>query len=143
MNVTGIVYLSESKVEFDREELLALVKHAREKNKSLGITGYLCEFRGRFIQYIEGPEAELNELYETIRNDDRHRVMHYEMSEGLSSRRFPTWSMRMINKEELKRYNIEIVLENNLLYLKNGFPSPEKITNNVWQLVNTISKIHG
>lgn len=143
MSLSGIVYLSEATVDFNQEDTLKLVQDARKNNEILGVTGYLCQFRGRFIQYIEAPATTLNDLYSRIQADERHKILYHAEAAKFTHRRFPRWGMRMITDADLKRYNVELVLENNLLYLKNDFPNPEAITNNIWMLVDTISRIHG
>lgn len=142
MSLHGLVYLSQASSRLDSAELDLLLEKAQFKNQKLGVTGYLCRFKGRILQYIEGPEENLELLFDTIQADSRHKVLVHTSSPDFNERRFPSWSMRMISNEELSQFNIELLLENNLLYLKNNLPNQEKAKTNIWLEIDSIAKIN-
>lgn len=63
------------------------------KNRRLGITGFLVEHEGTFIQVLEGEEKAVDGLYLSIARDQRHRnltVLEYGERPGRS---FGFWAM--------------------------------------------------
>lgn len=139
--VKGLVYLSDANVDFDINDLTALTKQAREKNQQLGVTGYLCYARKRFMQYIEAEPDVLESLINTIIKDSRHTVLYLLHEEIPRERRFPSWGMRYITPEELQRFNIELCIEQNMLYLKNDFAFKEHSATMIWKEIDTIANM--
>ena len=88
-----IIYVSEASHPLSRQELLALHARAREKNRVVGITGMLIHKDGRFAQVLEGDEAAVRQLLETIRQDDRHGDVKILMEGPIAQREFADWSM--------------------------------------------------
>lgn len=76
--------------ENDIEKLLFQI---REKNKRLAITGLLLLIQGKFIQYIEGPEDEIEKVYDKIKSDPRHNQLILLDSGDIDERQFKDWSM--------------------------------------------------
>lgn len=62
-------------------------------NKSLGITGYLVEFDGTFIQVLEGPREKVLPLYFKIERDERHKDVILIEYRKVEARKFKRWSM--------------------------------------------------
>ena len=114
----GIVYLSQAKIEFSEENLTELPSVSSQKNEALGITGYLCFLQNRFIQYIEGKTETVTSLMEIIKMDKRHTVIHQIEKQNLTNRKFPAWGMRYITADELLRFNIELYIAQNTIYIK-------------------------
>ena len=71
-DVYQIIYASTETRSIDEDELLGMLKLAREKNKRLGITGMLLHCDGSFIQALEGPKEQVMDLISVIRRDLRH-----------------------------------------------------------------------
>jgi len=76
--------------EDDIEKLLFQI---REKNKRLAITGLLLLIQGKFIQYIEGPEDEIEKVYKKIKTDPRHNQLILLDIGEVNTRQFKDWSM--------------------------------------------------
>ena len=88
------VYLSHHAAEFTNDELRSLMRHARKKNKRLGITGLLLVDRPLFLQVLEGPTSAVDSLIATIASDTRHRDMDIiYVNEQLPEREFAQWLM--------------------------------------------------
>ncbi len=51
----------------------SLLQKSRKNNSSIEVTGLLISYQGLFIQYLEGEDATVDDLYEKIRTDPRHR----------------------------------------------------------------------
>ena len=113
-------YISHEAISFDDVMLDNLLDSARTSNASRGITGILLYIQGSFIQYIEGDEKEVSRLYNTIKNDQRHKHV-LKLSEGQQGHRsFNDWSMafQRLSRKAIKKilgYNpIDMELENRL-----------------------------
>lgn len=70
-----------------------LVAKARHRNASLGITGALIYSERHFAQAIEGEEADLNQLMESISRDPRHKDLVILEQAPIARRRFQRWSL--------------------------------------------------
>lgn len=93
MRLVRLIYVSKTTPSTDLSDLSGLLKKARSKNEELGITGLLCHDREYFVQWLEGPRAAVNELYNTILRDYRHgEVTILEYSE-VHQRNFGEWAM--------------------------------------------------
>jgi hypothetical protein len=88
-----LIYASSAVQLMSQEELITLLTKAREKNKSLNITGMLLYKDGNFLQILEGPEAEVTALFDTIKRDPRHRGVIRIMKRAIEARQFSEWEM--------------------------------------------------
>jgi hypothetical protein len=100
--VLSLTYFSTSTTELGRDELLDLLSGTRARNESLGLTGVLLYADGSFVQTLEGPDEVVDETFERISRDPRHRSVHIALREEVSERSFPDWSMgfREISRDE-------------------------------------------
>jgi hypothetical protein len=111
-----LMYASRAATSLDQEELQAILRQSRANNPRLGITGVLCQGGDVFMQVLEGGRAAVNELYNTIVRDARHRevmLLHYR---EVSERRFAGWTMGhvrldRINPSLLLKYSERAVLD--------------------------------
>jgi len=69
--------------------LLNIYSTAKENNKVFNITGLLAYHAGNYLQVIEGPESNIDKLYQNILHDTRHTSVRI-LSEGKSLRRYFT-----------------------------------------------------
>ena len=88
-----LTYLSSAVRSLSQEDLENLLDKARQKNQLLGITGLLVYRGGNFIQYIEGEETTLNNLYSSICRDKRHKDQIILQQGEINERLFGQWSM--------------------------------------------------
>ncbi len=92
-SVYQILYRSRATSPLSEAQLLELLDQARCYNAGHDLTGLLLYSDGRFVQALEGPEAEVRALYARIQRDSRHRQV-VTVSEGPGPhRRFAGWSM--------------------------------------------------
>ena len=105
-----LIYVSRAQVPFSDDELKRLVDKAKTRNRSLGISGYLCSFGQTFIQYLEGDESRVAILMDSIKKDKRHEVLNYIELDKIENRLFPDWGMRLITNEQLIETQLEQVL---------------------------------
>jgi len=99
-----LVYVSSATEPFTAQQLVELLKKARDKNASQGITGMLLYKDGNFMQVLEGEEDQVRPLYQTICADPRHHGEIVLLEEPITERQFSEWSMafRDLNSAEVR-----------------------------------------
>ena len=93
----NIVYKSLAPPNFSLKEIRELLDSARIFNDSCEITGCLIYFSGLFIQYLEGDQDRVLNLFEKIKKDDRHSEVSLLSSSIIYTREFDTWSMAYLD----------------------------------------------
>ena len=80
------------------DDLANLLSLARSRNKAAGVTGMLVHEGGRFFQWLEGPSEALDDLWTSIRRDDRHGEIEL-LGEGVTPiRLFSEWDLRFLSR---------------------------------------------
>lgn len=91
-----------------------MLEKAREKNAENGITGILLYCDGIFVQLLEGEETKVNETFDRIAKDPRHKDLRNIVSTSSEKRYFPEWKMgyKPMSPEDLalieKHENLDI-----------------------------------
>jgi hypothetical protein len=87
-----LIYLSEL---VDRKEsvLADILESAVRHNQRNEVSGMLLYADGNFLQVIEGEPQAVQETFERIRKDPRHRNVTVLLEEPLSEQHFSQWSM--------------------------------------------------
>lgn len=96
-----LLYASRASGPVSQDVVDSILAQSRAHNPALGITGILCHGGEIFMQVLEGGRGPVNELYNSIVRDGRHRdvvVLHYE---EIAERRFASWTMGMVNLERI------------------------------------------
>ena len=90
-----ISYISDHAGTLDSadENCTAIVRTSKAENPKHGITGVLFFTRNKFLQVIEGEEAELRQLMRNIEADTRHRNVEYLVDTPAERRGFQQWNM--------------------------------------------------
>ena len=89
----SLTYVSSAVVPFTPRELRELLEHCNQKNRPRGVTGMLLYKDGSFMQVLEGEEATVRQIHETIARDSRHRGLITLLQGATIGRQFPEWSM--------------------------------------------------
>ena len=89
----SLIYLSAATKLFSNIDLLDILTVSRLKNLSLGITGLLIYHEGSIIQILEGDDLQLNFVFNSIKNDARHKNIIKYGNFNIAERSFPDWSM--------------------------------------------------
>lgn len=89
----SVVYTSVAAEPFSDEALAELLVASRASNHEKSVTGMLLHREGRFIQFLEGPEATVRTLIATIAGDRRHGRVRVLLEDGIDARQFPDWTM--------------------------------------------------
>ncbi|WP_158545431.1 BLUF domain-containing protein [Bremerella cremea] len=135
----ALAYASYSTVDTPNLDLDGIATHASAKNAALGITGYLCYDHGVFFQYLEGEQKSVLHLMGTIEQDPRHDVINKVMLGEHERRVFPDWSMRHLNRSDLRRVDLENVLEHSLFHMDPKLYGHENIVALIKALVANIA----
>lgn len=88
-----LVYTSASTAPFSADDLEDLLRGSRTRNLGDGITGLLLYRRGRFVQFLEGPEPAVRALLGRIRADARHEKVRVLIDGFTPSRQLSEWTM--------------------------------------------------
>lgn len=88
-----LLYTSISPVGLSESDLIKILEKARLKNKRLGITGMLIYHDREIMQILEGEKSKVEELFQTIFEDDRHRSIDKFFQGEIETRAFSEWSM--------------------------------------------------
>lgn len=107
-----LLYISEFNIDFDITEIAKIIHIAREYNAIFGVTGVLAFDGEQFIQYIEGEDNAVLQLYRNIQADTRHSNLKLISSHTITQRLFPAWSMGYKMTEQSVRF-ANIRAENN------------------------------
>ena len=96
--LTFFMYLSSATARMTDAQLDDILGTALRNNAAHGITGILTFWDGSFIQYVEGPRAELDQLERNLHADRRHREIFLSERGEIAARVFPDWSMAFERK---------------------------------------------
>jgi hypothetical protein len=107
MSLYNVIYLSAAEKPMSEDELIDLLRKAREKNARLDVTGMLLYRNGYFIQVLEGEQSKVLELYKTISEDDRHHHVMTLQQGAIDKREFDNWEMGFNNLESVDADKLE------------------------------------
>lgn len=96
-----LIYQSQASHEFGSLHLFNLLTEARLRNQRLNITGHLLYFEGRFTQCIEGPSDSIDQLWASLKRDERQHDVQLLARYAIEERRFPEWTMAFSSYESL------------------------------------------
>ena len=77
----SLLYRSTVSTSLKDTDILKLFEFSKVNNDKKGITGCILHHNDTFVQFIEGTESKVRELYDKIKNDARHThffVLHLE-----------------------------------------------------------------
>ena len=98
----SLCYVSSSATaDVSSKELVGLLEKSRAKNTGLGITGMLLYKDGNFMQVLEGPDPAVQERFDRIAQDPRHKGVIVLLREQVAERQFPDWSMGFQNLRDV------------------------------------------
>lgn len=99
--VHRLVYRSANRIppEDRKAELGRLFTQARYKNKARGVSGALLVHGDWFVQVLEGEQATVQALFDTIAGDPRHESVTLLESQAVPQRRFARWAMARVSAD--------------------------------------------
>jgi hypothetical protein len=83
------------------EELGAILRQSKANNPPAGITGVLCCSDNMYLQVLEGGRTAVNQLYNRIVADPRHKDVELLSYQQIGERHFAGWSMGQVNVARL------------------------------------------
>jgi hypothetical protein len=92
-HLARIAYASATQFEGSVGELQRMLSRWRRLNAGRGITGVFLYHRESVFQVLEGFPDVLEELYDTIARDPRHRFVAKLVDDSIEDRCFGDWSM--------------------------------------------------
>lgn len=90
--LVGMAYCSRA-VNFSFEEMEEILQVSRRNNAKAAMTGALIYDNTTYLQWLEGEEANLRDLFQRISQDSRHRDIRLLTVHRLEGRWFPDWDM--------------------------------------------------
>lgn len=94
-----VLYRSTARPGLDSEDMRAILKAARNRNQSLGLTGCLHHEDGLFFQWLEGPADGVARVMASLTHDRRHDDIRVLDQGQLDRRRFLDWHMRFSDRD--------------------------------------------
>lgn len=103
MGLVRLIYVSNMTDACDTEALQEILRVSRLNNPSKGITGVLCYDPAFFLQCLEGPRENVNELYSAIAADPRHKNVTLLEYVDTEERLFGDWFMAFLSTDILDK----------------------------------------
>jgi hypothetical protein len=103
-----LLYASRAAEPVTSDLVDSILRSSHAHNPALGITGVLCYGGDVYMQVLEGGREAVNELYNKIVRDERHRdiaLLHYQ---EVAERKFAGWTMGQVN---LAKVNPSLLLK--------------------------------
>ncbi|MEQ3644542.1 MAG: BLUF domain-containing protein [Paracoccus sp. (in: a-proteobacteria)] len=94
-----VLYRSTARAGLDGSAMQDILRTARHRNQSLGLTGCLHHEDGLFFQWLEGPADGLRKVVASLMDDDRHSDFEILDQGALDHRRFQDWRMRFSDRD--------------------------------------------
>ena len=89
-----LIYASRYTGEGEMSDVVRTIVNASiQNNRLVDVTGFLLAGEGRFLQWLEGPEASVEETYARIGRDSRHGDLVTIVDGSAERRRFRDWNM--------------------------------------------------
>lgn len=76
-----------------KADLHDILRVSRDRNAARGVTGVLLYYGGLFLQVMEGDDASVIDLMETLQRDRHHADLRIILDEAADERLFPDRSM--------------------------------------------------
>ncbi|WP_157941294.1 MULTISPECIES: BLUF domain-containing protein [Arenibacter] len=138
-NMYQLTYSSKASQEITEEVNASILETARNRNKTLGITGCLVFHKFAFVQIIEGDKNRIKSLFDEIRVDKRHYDVKVLWEGNNEERNFSDWNMayytvpiRGGQNEEMKNF------ERNLFLLSELSEASTTALNMFWKSVGKL-----
>ncbi len=91
--LTAVVYQSQAVHPMSSRQLDQLLMGARAFNEKAAVSGALLHHQGTFLQYFEGPRANVERVYARIRRSHLHHDLRELFNQPIEQRHFSRWHM--------------------------------------------------
>jgi len=112
--IKRLKYVSQAAEPMTDDEVALIGQVSAKNNERRDVTGVLVEASGVFFQVIEGPPGAVDDLFNHIQRDPRHReVLLLSTRSNCESRLFPGWGMqtRRIGNDDVRAEAIKMLLQ--------------------------------
>jgi hypothetical protein len=104
MYLVRLVYASKVVNEqFSADDIKQVLESARKNNSKYNLTGLLCFSSKYFLQCLEGPRMNVNQTYQRILADTRHKDILLLDYQEIDRREFANWGMGYVPQSSLTR----------------------------------------
>ncbi len=93
LSLSRLLYVSTASMQLDRAGFDAIRDTAIARNSQCGITGLLVFNGVNFMQLLEGPQDNVDAVFESIRRDPRHHGVVRLLAEPAEARACASWAM--------------------------------------------------
>lgn len=111
MPIHQLIYISQATKKMSNEDLLEILKVSKRNNQKINVTGSLFYNSGWFLQVLEGVPSTINDIYNRIEKDTRHKNACILYNEPTKSRTFLNWSMSITNLDDKDSDKYEQLIE--------------------------------
>lgn len=106
MDLTGLTYVSirrPSRHTDPQEDLNRILEASRQNNQRLNVTGVLLCTPNHYIQFLEGEEKVVMDLFAKIEKDKGHYNVKLRHSAVVDQRQFPDWAMNVVSIDSINQ----------------------------------------
>ena len=103
MPLVRLIYASRKTEHWNDAELESLILEARENNHRHLVTGCLVFNRKFFMQALEGSRAQVNDIYNSICRDRRHKELELLYYDYVDQREFGDWDMYYVPDSQISK----------------------------------------
>lgn len=93
MALQELIYTSLAQTTASKDVVQDILDTSHRNNIANGVTGLLLFDGVRYIQILEGEPENVDQLFETIRQDKRHTALELLHRGGIDGRAFQNWRM--------------------------------------------------
>ena len=97
MQLFRLAYGSTVSTRVSKDDLRQILAVSVRNNQAAGITGALCFTHGTYFQILEGRRLPLNQTFQRICRDPRHKDVVMIGLVPIDARAFGKWSMAFID----------------------------------------------
>lgn len=96
-----VVYVSNAVANLSQRMIYDIEKISVKNNKISDITGILTYKENTFMQFLEGPELNLQRLFAKLKKDPRHTNIDVLRKTYIQERQFSYWHMKYMPIESI------------------------------------------
>ena len=97
-----ILYISKVANKCGDQQMTDILVTSRSNNAKTAVTGMLVRSERAFLQYIEGSEATIDDLFWKIERDERHQAVKTIKEGFINDRVFYNWEMGFATEENFQ-----------------------------------------
>ena len=138
-----LIYKSTAINNLTPDHLKNILESAITFNQTVGITGCLIYFNGFFVQFLEGSQENVEQLfYERISNDKRHTNIQLLKTGTHANHIFKQWNMAYyhFNQENASQLEKLLFIDNLKIFISNLKSSGDFKATLSMKLFKTVAK---